>query len=103
MLELHAVELPVDIEQCERASAAGMIVIRHAAWINKGDTMKLIVKGMMSSAEDDAIDLLTEELFRLLSIVGIVGHGTYIVRDPNFIAVEVFDPRVRETGQIEVK
>ncbi len=70
MLKEDLVELPVDVEHGQGAAAAGVVVVGHAAGIYKSDTMKFVVKGMVSAAKYDAVDLFPKELFWLLLVVG---------------------------------
>ncbi len=80
-----------------------MIFIRGRTWIDKGNIVEYIVKGMMCPAEDNAIDVLAEKVLRFSGMDGKLLHRANIVGNSQLEAVEILHPRIGQIRQREFK
>jgi hypothetical protein len=101
--EIDGAEASVDVEKCHRSRASGVIVITGTAGIDEGDAVDFIVEGMMCLPEDDEIDRLPKNIFRLLDPVRIRLDRADIVRDADSVSIQVLNSRIGKGREIQIK
>jgi hypothetical protein len=80
-----------------------VILIGGASWIDKGNAVKDIKERVMRLAKNDAIYMLSEQVFRLLYMMRIGPDRANIVRDSYLESIEILDPDLGQVRKVQLK
>jgi len=80
-----------------------MILVRGASGVDKRNAVKYVKEGVVRLSKNNAVYMFTEQVLRFLGMSRELAHRPNIVRDSNFVAIQIFDPQVRQGSQIPLE